>query len=159
MCIRDSPYFGGPGNAYTMFSTTGMVRKLRENPNKYGMITANSWFLTKHAINIFSAKSPKEINWSESFENIQKEINSKEIQNLNFCPDGIGKISSYTIIQGRKNLEYGIVIGELEDKSRFIANTPKDENLLKMMTKKEMLGLKGVVSSVSGKNIFKPNIL
>ena len=91
--------------------------------------------------------------------NIQKEINSKEIQNLNLCPNGIGKILSYTIIQGRKNLEYGIVVGELEDKSRFIANTPKDENLLKMMTKKEMLGLKGVVSSVSGKNIFKPNIL
>ena len=153
------PYFGGPGNAYTMFSTIEMVRKLRENPNKYGMITANSWFLTKHAINIFSTKSPKEINWSESFENIQKEINSREIQNLNFCPDGIGKILSYTIIQGRKNLEYGIVVGELEDKSRFIANTPKDENLLKMMIKKEMLGQKGVVTSISGKNVFKPNIL
>ena len=152
------PYFGGPGNSYTIMSTSEMVRKLRSDPGK-GLLTANSWFLTKHAINIFSTKSPKEINWSESFENIQKEINSREIQNLNFCPDGIGKILSYTIIQGRKNLEYGIVVGELEDKSRFIANTPKDENLLKMMIKKEMLGQKGVVTSISGKNVFKPNIL
>ena len=57
------PYFGGPGNAYTMFSSSEMVKKLRSNPNEYGMVTANSWFLTKHAINIFSCKPPQEIDW------------------------------------------------------------------------------------------------
>ena len=30
---------------------------------------------------------------------------------------------------------------------------------MKMMIKKEMLGQKGVVTSISGKNVFKPNIL
>ena len=29
------------------------------------MITANSWFLTKHAINIFSSKAPPEIDWNQ----------------------------------------------------------------------------------------------
>ena len=150
------PYFGGPGNAYTMFSTSEMVKKLRSNPNEYGMVTANSWFLTKHAINIFSCKPPFEIDWRKDFVVLQKEIDSKEIENLNSKPSGLGKVISYTVVQGRKNLEYGIVIGELEDKSRFVANVLGEESFLKKMTEIEMLGTKGEVKHTSERNIFKP---
>ena len=153
------PYFGGPGNAYTMFSSSEMVRKLRKNQNKYGMITANSWFLTKHAINIFSSKAPPEIDWNQNFQKLQKEIDSREIENFNQTPNGLGKITSYTIVQGRKNLEYGIVIGELDDKSQFIANILGDQSLLKKMTELELLGMKGEVICTSERNIFKPEIL
>ena len=150
------PYFGGPGNAYTMFSTSEIVKKIRSNPNEYGMVTANSWFLTKHAINIFSCKPPLEIDWGKDFAGLQKEIDSKEIENLNSKPSGLGKVISYTIVQGRKNLEYGIVIGELEDKSRFVANVLGEESFLKKMTEVEMLGTKGEVKHTSERNIFKP---
>ena len=71
----------------------------------------------------------------------------------------IGKITSYTIVQGRKNLEYGIVIGELDDKSQFIANILGDQSLLKKMTELELLGMKGEVICTSERNIFKPEIL
>ena len=150
------PYFGGPGNAYTMFSTSEIVKKLRSNPNEYGMVTANSWFLTKHAINIFSCKPPLEIDWGKDFAGLQKEIDSKEIENLNSKPSGLGKVISYTVVQGRKNLEYGIVIGELEDKSRFVANVLGEESFLKKMTEVEMLETKGEVKHTSERNIFKP---
>ena len=86
------PYFGGPGNAYTMFSSSEMVKKLRSNPNEYGMVTANSWFLTKHAINIFSCKPPQEIDWEKDFIKLQSEINSREIKNFNTKPNGLGKV-------------------------------------------------------------------
>ena len=150
------PYFGGPGNAYTMFSSSEMVRKLRSNPNEYGMITANSWFLTKHAINIFSCKPPQEIDWKKDFIKLQSEINSREIKNFNTKPNGLGKVISYTIVQGRKNLEYGIVIGELEDKSKFIANILGEQSFLKKLTENELLGIKGEVKHTSERNIFKP---
>ena len=150
------PYFGGPGNAYTLFSSSEMVKKLRSNPNEYGMVTANSWFLTKHAINIFSCKPPQEIDWEKDFIKLQSEINSREIKNFNTKPNGLGKVISYTIVQGRKNLEYGIVIGELEDKSKFIANILGEESFLKKLTENEMLGIKGEVKHTSERNIFKP---
>ena len=150
------PYFGGPGNAYTMFSSSEMVKKLRSNPNDYGMITANSWFLTKHAINIFSCKPPQEIDWKKDFIKLQSEINSREIKNFNTKPNGLGKVISYTIVQGRKNLEYGIVIGELEDKSKFIANILGEQSFLKKLTENELLGIKGEVKHTSERNIFKP---
>ena len=150
------PYFGGPGNAYTMFSSSEMVKKLRSNPNEYGMVTANSWFLTKHAINIFSCKPPQEIDWEKDFIKLQSEINSREIKNFNTKPNGLGKVISYTIVQGRKNLEYGIVIGELEDKSKFIANILGEQSFLKKLTENELLGIKGEVKHTSERNIFKP---
>ena len=150
------PYFGGPGNAYTMFSSSEMVKKLRSNPNEYGMVTANSWFLTKHAINIFSCKPPQEIDWKKDFIKLQSEINSREIKNFNTKPNGLGKVISYTIVQGRKNLEYGIVIGELEDKSKFIANILGEQSFLKKLTENELLGIKGEVKHTSERNIFKP---
>lgn len=150
------PYFGGPGNAYTMFSSSEMVKKLRSNPNEYGMVTANSWFLTKHAINIFSCKPPQEIDWEKDFIKLQSEINSREIKNFNTKPNGLGKVISYTIVQGRKNLEYGIVIGELEDKSKFIANILGEQSFLKKLTENELLGIKGEVKHASERNIFKP---
>ena len=59
-------------------------------------------------------------------------------------------------MQGRKNLEYGIVIGELEDKSRFVANVLGEEGFLKKMTEVEMLETKGEVKHTSERNIFKP---
>ena len=150
------PYFGGPGNAYTMFSSSEMIKKLRSNPNEYGMVTANSWFLTKHAINIFSCKPPQEIDWEKDFIKLQSEINSREIKNFNTKPNGLGKVISYTIVQGRKNLEYGIVIGELEDKSKFIANILGEQSFLKKLTENELLGIKGEVKHTSERNIFKP---
>ena len=79
-----------------------------------------------------------------------------EIENLNSKPSGLGKVISYTIVQGRKNLEYGIVIGELEDKSRFVANVLGEESFLKKMTEVEMLETKGEVKHTSERNIFKP---
>jgi acetyl-CoA C-acetyltransferase len=153
------PYFGGPGNSYTMFSTAEMVRKLRTNRTKYGMVTANSWFLTKHAVNIFSSNPPVNNSWELNNINIQKEIDSKAIKNLNHSPMGTGIIETYTIINGRDKLKFGIVIGRLNDGSRFIANTPKDEGLLQKMIDHEMIGKSGEVYEHEGKNIFKLGLL
>ena len=147
------PYFGGPGNAYTMFSTTEMVRKLREKPESYGLITANSWFITKHAAVVLSTKPSKSY---EKIDNslVQKDINSKMIKNFTETPIGNGKIDTYTVINSRKGLEFALIIGTLENGSRFIANSEKDEALLKRMINSEMLDRKVSVSQREGKNIF-----
>ena len=147
------PYFGGPGNSYTMFSTTEMVRQLRKKPQTYGLLTANSWFITKHAALVMStipAKPFEKINNSS----VQKDINSKAIQNFTETPSGNGKIDTYTVINGRKGLEFALIIGTLDDGTRFIANSEKDEILLNSMIKNEMLDAKVSVSQKEGKNIF-----
>ena len=59
------PYFGGPGNAYVMNSIATMMDKLRLNPEKFGLATANGWYITKHGAGIFSTK-PFEGEWNLS---------------------------------------------------------------------------------------------
>ncbi|MED5323765.1 MAG: acetyl-CoA acetyltransferase, partial [Pseudomonadota bacterium] len=57
------PYFGGAGNAYTLMSVATMMNKLRANPGKCGMCTGNGWFLTKHALGLYST-TPSEGDWA-----------------------------------------------------------------------------------------------
>ena len=49
------PYYGGPGSAYVVNSIASMMSLLRKNKGKFGMGTANGWFLTKHGAGIFSS--------------------------------------------------------------------------------------------------------
>ena len=48
------------------------------------------------------------------------------------------------------------MIGELEDKSKFIANILGEQSFLKKLTENELLGIKGEVKHTSERNIFKP---
>ena len=147
------PYFGGPGNSYTMFSTTEMVRRLRKKPESFGLITANSWFITKHAAVIMSSKPSRAYEKINNFSS-QKKINSEAFKDFTETPNGSGIIDTYTVINGRKGLEFALIIGTLENGSRFIANSEKDKTLLEKMMNKEMLGEKVSVFQKEGKNIF-----
>ena len=79
---------------------------------------------------------------------------SKAVQNFTETPSGNGKIDTYTVINGRKGLEFALIVGTLDDGTRFIANSEKDEILLNKMIKNEMLDAKVSLSQKEGKNIF-----
>lgn len=49
---------GGPGNNYGTHAVAGLVGRLREEPETYGLSTSLGWYLTKHAIGIYSATPP-----------------------------------------------------------------------------------------------------
>ena len=68
--------------------------------------------------------------------------------------NGNGIIDTYTVINGRKGLEFALIIGTLENGFRFIANSEKDKTLLEKMMNNEMLGEKVSVFQKEGKNIF-----
>jgi acetyl-CoA C-acetyltransferase len=51
-------FAGGPGNNYSSHAIAALVGCLREDPDAYGMVTALGWYLTKHAVGIYSARPP-----------------------------------------------------------------------------------------------------
>ena len=57
----------------------------------------------------------------------------------------------------RKGMERGLVIGRLQDGTRFLAETPSDPDTLQGLMDVDALGLAGTVSKVDGKNIFVPS--
>jgi acetyl-CoA C-acetyltransferase len=52
-------FAGGPGNNYCSHAVATLVALLRADPQAYGLATAVGWYLTKHAIGIYSARPPR----------------------------------------------------------------------------------------------------
>lgn len=151
------PYFGGPGSAYVMHSIVQMAAKLRANRGKKGLVTANGWFVTKHACGLY-ATEPKEGPWArEAQASFQPGIDNDPAKPvLEENPEGDATIETYTIVHGRKGPERGIVIGRLPNGHRFLANTPNDAITLNDLQQREGLGRPGTVTQIDGLNIFTP---
>jgi acetyl-CoA C-acetyltransferase len=149
------PYFGGPGSNYSMHGVATMVDILRNEPRALGMVTALGWYLTKHAIGVYSA-TPKEGDWYRpDMAKDQEQIDTAARPVLIEQANGPATIETYTVMFDRDaKPELGIVVGRLEDGRRFISNVEGD---LDAMTKREMVGVGGRVrhDGASGKNIFE----
>ena len=68
------PYFGGPGNAYTLFAIATMAELLRtsgsgvgsssskSSNNEAGLVSGIGWYATKHSVGVY-ATAPNEKGW------------------------------------------------------------------------------------------------
>ena len=72
-------------------------------------------------------------------------------------PQGKASVETYTVVHSREGPNKGIIIGRLEDGTRFLANTEKDSSVLDYMCNNDILKTTGVVSTDGKRNIFKPN--
>jgi acetyl-CoA C-acetyltransferase len=151
-------YFGGPGNSYVVLSICEMMRRLRADPGKFGLVTANGNWVTKHSYGIYSTQ-PKRGTWErQAPEVLQAELDALPLAPLTETPSGAARIETYTVMHDRNGPAQGIVLGRLQsDGRRFIANTPADAATLNGLQDRDSLGRSGMVSSRDGKNLFIPD--
>ena len=142
-----------------MHGIATLVAKLRANPDKSGMITANGGWLSKHAVGIYSTTPALGV-WQREAPAIgQQTIDAIENPRFTEQPTGDAVVETYTVCFDRNGPVKGIVIGRLtQSNTRFVANTPDDQNLLASLVATEMLSRPGKVTNNSpGSNIFMPN--
>jgi acetyl-CoA C-acetyltransferase len=152
------PYFGGPGNNYSMHAIAETMQRLRATPGAFGLVTANGWFLTKHSFGVYSTQ-PFEGRWLRDDPNsYQRAIDTLAHPEVVAEPNGEATIETYTVVHARDRVRSGIVIGRDKSGRRFIANTPEEEGLLLDLQSREGVGRPGQVVSEDGgaKNIFTP---
>ncbi len=150
------PYFGGPGNNYVMHSIATMMDVLRNKRGKFGLLNANGWFVTKHSMGIYSTV-PLQGEWQrEDPADYQQAILEQEHPPFTETPHGNASIEAYTVVHGREGVKRALIIGLLEDGTRFIAETPDDQHTLQWMMSREMIGATGTVTSGPEKNLFVP---
>ena len=150
------PYFGGPGNNYATHSIAEMVTQLRAKPGAYGLCTANGWYITKHACGIYSTTPPSG-KWSRENPSIlQSELDASQTVSVTEAPNGRGTVETCTAVYGRDGPMFGLVIGRLEDNSRFVAQTATDEATINALRADDCVGRRGNVSPAGDglKNIF-----
>ncbi|KPK21186.1 MAG: hypothetical protein AMJ76_03345, partial [Dehalococcoidia bacterium SM23_28_1] len=150
------PYFGGPGNSYSLHAICAMVERLRAEPQRKALVSAMGWYVTKHAQGIYSGMPP-EGEWRKAGSpQDQAELEAMAHPNLVEAAHGTGSVETYTVVFDRAgDPELGIVVGRLEDGNRFLANTEADAELLRWMTQEEMVGRRAKVrhDAETGRNI------
>jgi len=150
------PYFGGPGNNYSLHGIAELMQRLRANPGDFGLLNANGWYLTKHALGVYSTQ-PLESAWERADKTVyQAELLAQPATNFTESPAGKATIETFTVVHDRSGKpKQGIIIGRQEDGLRFVANTPKDRGMMHSLCVGNAIGRVGEVASRSGKNTFR----
>jgi acetyl-CoA C-acetyltransferase len=146
------PFFGGPGNNYVTHAIAEMVEWARRNPGRFGMVTANGNYVTKHAAGVYSTE-PLARPWErEDPARLQRELDALPKAPFTETPDGAATVETYTVAHSKSGPELGIGVGRLAATGvRFIANTAGTE-----LECGDALGRAGVVRSEGGRNTFTP---
>lgn len=121
------PYFGGPGNNYSMHALAEMTQRLRQRPGAYGLVGANGGILTKYAAAVLSTTPA---NWKPCREaELQAQIDAAPMPRVAHRPDGRGTVLTYTVIYTAGVPDRGVVVGLLDSGERFLANAADAETL------------------------------
>jgi len=109
------PYFGGPGNNYSLHAIASMVERLRTAPEAKGLVLANGGWMHKEAVGIYGAARPTRFEPPEPMQHLH------DLVEIDPAPTG-GTVEGWTIVRGRDGQPVGILSCRTEAGARFFAN-------------------------------------
>ena len=126
------PFFGGPGNNYSMHAIAETVQRARSVPGSYGLVGANGGIMSKYSVGVYSTTPAA---WSpNNSKDLQAEIDGWTAPEQARYADGPATIETYTVKHARDGARTGIVIGRLDrSQARFVAKGD-DPELLDLLT-------------------------
>jgi acetyl-CoA C-acetyltransferase len=142
------PYFGGPGNSYSLHAIAETVHEMRDRPGQFGFVGANGGIMSKYSVGIYSTE-PRPWQPSTSAP-LRKEVDTWPKVPVTKVPDGVGTIETYSVRYDWPT-RTGIIVGRLPDGSRFMATT-EDEDLVTLMSDGDPLGAEIKVTSTEHGN-------
>ncbi|MCB1703789.1 MAG: acetyl-CoA acetyltransferase [Halioglobus sp.] len=149
------PFFGGPGNNYSLHAIAQMVDTLRNGAGGHGLVTANGMYLTKHSLGIYSTLPPAR-GWQDTDNAaLQRQVDAAPRMTIAADPSGDATIETYTVSFGREGPQRGIVIARSDAGERIVANTRADEATLQQLMSADPIGHRGRVRVEDGLNILE----
>lgn len=152
------PFFGGPGNNYTMHGIAEMVTRLRANPGDFGFVNGNGWFLTKHSFGIYSTSPPQ-----EAFERISPSIYQAEVDAMQspvLIEDATGpaRLETFSVAFGKGDPSMAVLIGRLDhNDARFLSVSMNQGLMHDLMNDERPIGRPFDVFVQDQRNIAKFN--
>ncbi|WP_066361341.1 acetyl-CoA acetyltransferase [Herbidospora mongoliensis] len=111
------PFFGGPGNDYSLHAIAEAVAFCRAHPGDRVLVGANGGLLTKYSVGLY-ATTPAP--WTEQSD-LQTQVDAWPKVESASEANGPATIETYTIRFSRDGRRTGIVIARLDDGRRFAA--------------------------------------
>jgi acetyl-CoA C-acetyltransferase len=120
-------FAGGPGNNYVTHSIATLAGRLRADPGAVGLVTGLGWYVTKHAMGLWSTEPPTG--------GFRHDAPQAEVDALPQCSpaadyEGDATVETYTVVHGAGGEpELGILALRTEDGRRTWANTADADTL------------------------------
>ncbi len=147
------PFFGGPGNSYSLHGIAETVLSMRDNPGRFGLVGANGGVMSKYSVGVYSTLPA---GWAaDRSAELQARINARPRVAVTRHPEGTGIIETYSVRYDWPETT-GVIIGRLDaDGSRFMAMTT-DADLLALLTEGDPLGAAITVTAGEKINEARP---
>jgi len=155
------PFFGGPGNNYVMHAIATVVELIRKDRALKAMVTANGWYLTKHAIGIYAGTPPVHPWIDRDDSSIQRAIDAQALPVPVEKASGSLLVEAYVIRHDSAgNPLQGVVVGRLKNGGRALAVVDAGPDELLIMEKIEWVGKEGAVryDEAAGQNRIRFNV-
>jgi len=152
------PYHGGPGNNYSTHAIASMVERLRSAPGANGLVSGVGWYLTKHAVGVYSSAAPDHPFVREDPNTYQRQVDAELHPQLMAAYSGPATVEAYTVQHDRDGKPAtGIIVASLPDGRRCLANLA-DPAILERIEREEFVGQLGKVrhNEPTQTNLFEP---
>lgn len=150
------PFFGGPGNNYSMHAIASLVEQLRMQPTASGMVIANGGYLSKHSVGIYSATAPD--HWQPvDASTEQRAVEATGNVVVDEVAEGPAIIETCAAIYRKEQQAEGFVVARLrESRARCLARVmPGDAAALASLFEEEVVGREIEISRHEGLHHFR----
>jgi acetyl-CoA C-acetyltransferase len=116
------PYFGGPGNNYSLHALAEMAVRLRGAPSR-ALVSANGGMLSKHAAALLTPDPARagNIDW-QRVDGFALDCTDIARKSYATSPEG-GDIVTYTVVTRRDKPDLGLVMAETPAGERFLTSS------------------------------------
>jgi acetyl-CoA C-acetyltransferase len=144
------PFFGGPGNGYSLHAIVETVDRCRRTPGSVGLVGANGGMLSKYSVGVYTtAPGP----WRSGHDaTLQAELDAVPSIAVAHRPHGWATLETWTVrFEGGAPL--AVVVGRLADGRRFVANDlPADDEVLALLLGEDAPGARLFVRAFADGN-------
>jgi acetyl-CoA C-acetyltransferase len=145
------PYFGGPGNSYSLHGIAETVAEMRSKPGTFGLVGANGGVMSKYSVGVYSTAPADWV--ADRSKALQDQIAALPKVTVTRNANGPGTIETYSVRYDWP-VTTGVIVGRLDaDGSRFMGLT-EDDDLMVLMCDGDPLGARIAVKSTdNGTNV------
>ncbi|MAT93008.1 MAG: acetyl-CoA acetyltransferase [Halioglobus sp.] len=149
------PYFGGPGNNYSLHAIAQMVERLRGAGHGNGLVTANGYYLTKHSLGLYSTAPGAALPQSPDSRALQAQVDAGPRVNLAADASGEVTVETYTVGFDREGPKQGIFVARNAAGERVLANAPPGSAALQQLVDHDPIGQRGRVRVDGDRNVLE----
>ncbi|MEX2480001.1 MAG: acetyl-CoA acetyltransferase [Gammaproteobacteria bacterium] len=149
------PFFGGPGNNYSLHGIAEVVVRLRGEPQAHALVAANGGYLSKHSVGIYSGQLQEawQLRSSAAERAAMQQPSGVVVAEV---AEGAARIESYAAVYARGKPSGGYIVGRLQaDDRRFLAVIEPDSDTARSrLFEAEPIGSPVTVRHADGMNYF-----